>query len=330
MEDSVLTPSGFERPRSWEVAALVLVLLLRPMPVGGEGIASKTEPAKNPHGNPALCDSCHTSSPGSANDLPFNGNTSQLCQSCHDGRLATRAAHPVDVTPSAAIAKKMPSDLPLDGGMLTCVSCHNVKWGCKTGENGALPKADFLRGDRIVSRSVAFCFRCHVREDYQPSNAHDQLKNGRMNADTCLWCHDSVPDVDSRLKEGASYKLRSKSFGVCRNCHSTPMSHPNQGLHMGTTLSEEMMWYMSAYELQPRIRMPFDRLLEYARASKRAARSIPLDENNRITCYSCHNPHEKGVLPDWNPRSVGAEPKKSVNHRLRAREKNACRACHKE
>ncbi len=199
MEDSVLAPNGFRGVRSWEVAVLVAVLLLGPIPVGGEGILSKREPAKNPHGNPALCDSCHTSSPDSTNDLLFNGNVSQLCQSCHDGRLAAREVHPVNVTPSAAIAQRMAKDLPLDGGMLTCVSCHNVGWGCKAGQGGAAPKGDFLRGDRVVSRSVAFCFRCHIRADYQPFNAHDQLENGRINGDTCLWCHDSVPDVSSCL-----------------------------------------------------------------------------------------------------------------------------------
>ena len=213
--------------------------------------------------------------------------------------------------------------------MLTCFSCHDVAWGCRAGQLPAVPKRDFLRGAH-VSHPLAFCFHCHAREDYRPFNAHDQLEAGETKTDMCAWCHVSVPDVDSRLKEDASYALRSKSFGVCRNCHRVAKGHPTGDSHMYATPSAKMMWHMSAYEIQPRMRLPFKQLLGYVRAAKRAPRSIPLDENGRITCYSCHNPHEKGLLPYWNPRSVGAEPKQAANYRLRAHEGIACRACHQE
>ena len=91
-----------------------------------------------------------------------------------------------------------------------------------------------------------------------------------------------------------------------------------------------MMWYMSAYEMQLQMRLPFEQLLKYVRAAKRAPRTIPLDENGGITCYSCHNPHENGLLPSWNPRSVGAESKHALSSRLRARGGNVCIVCHKE
>jgi hypothetical protein len=91
-----------------------------------------------------------------------------------------------------------------------------------------------------------------------------------------------------------------------------------------------MMWYMSAHELQTTMRLPFPQLLRYVRTAKRTPRSIPLDEEGRITCYSCHNPHEKGLLPSGNPRSVGAEPKQVANHRVRSREGKLCAACHQK
>jgi hypothetical protein len=94
--------------------------------------------------------------------------------------------------------------------------------------------------------------------------------------------------------------------------------------------TKKMMWHMSAYEMQHQMRLPFKQLLEYVRAANRVPRSIPLDENGRITCYSCHNPHEKGLLPNRNPRSVGAESRKAANHRLRAGEGTACRVCHEK
>jgi hypothetical protein len=99
---------------------------------------------------------------------------------------------------------------------------------------------------------------------------------------------------------------------------------------MSATPSADMVQYMSAYEMKSKMRLPFGQLLEIARASKRAPRSIPLDEDGRITCSSCHNPHEKGLLPGGNPRAVGAEPKQAANHRLRIPQGSVCVACHQK
>jgi predicted CXXCH cytochrome family protein len=290
---------------------------------------NKEEPAKDPHGDPAMCSSCHTSAVGGRSALRFDGNVSQLCQSCHNGRLATREVHSVDMAPSRTIAGKIPSDFPLKDGMLTCLSCHDVVWGCEAEQPAVAPNRNWLRGTR-VSHPLAFCFRCHVQENYRSFNAHDQLEAGKAKTDTCVWCHVTVPDVNSPLKEAASYGLRSESFGVCSNCHLVAKDHPIGDSHMYATPSAKMTSYMSAYEIQPRMRLPLERLLGYVRAAKRAPRSIPLGENGRITCYSCHNPHEKGLLPNWSPRSVGAGPKQATNYRRRAREGIVCRACHEK
>lgn len=283
----------------------------------------------NPHRDAALCSSCHASGVGSRRNLGFDADISKLCRSCHDGQFATREAHPVDVVPSDAMATRIPADFPLENGRLTCSTCHDVTAQCGAGQPAGGPKRRFLRG-ADVSHSMEFCFRCHAPQNNGPFNAHDQLEAGKPKADACIWCHIGVPDVDSRSQEDVSRGLHKKSIGVCANCHPVTKGHPNGGSHMGAIPPEAMMSYMSAYEIQPRMNLPLARLLEYVRAAKRAPRSIPLDENSRITCYSCHNPHEKGLLPNWNPRSVGSEPKQSVNHRLRARDGQLCIACHQK
>jgi hypothetical protein len=99
---------------------------------------------------------------------------------------------------------------------------------------------------------------------------------------------------------------------------------------MDAAPSAEMVQYMSAYEMKSKMRLPLAQLLEIARATKRTPRSIPLDEAGRITCSSCHNPHEKGLLPGGNPRAVGAEPKQAANHRLRIPQGSVCVACHQK
>jgi len=329
MGHSALPSSRFRCGRSWEISALVIVLLLALISAGGEAHVNKEEQNRNPHGNPTLCSSCHTSPTGGRRSLRFNGSISQLCQSCHDGQPGMREVHPVNLAPSAALARRIPSDFPLKDGMLTCLTCHDITPSCKTSQPTVAPKRRFLRGTD-VSRPLEFCFRCHARESYRPFNAHDQLEAGEPKTDTCVWCHVGAPDVASRSEEDASRALRGKSFGICASCHPVAKGHPNDGPHMGAVPSAEMTWYMSAYEVQPQMNLPLKQLLEYVRAAKRVPRSIPLDEGSRITCYSCHNPHEKGLLPNWNPRSIGSEPKHAANHRLRAREGQLCIACHQK
>jgi hypothetical protein len=291
--------------------------------------AHAVEKVQNPHGDAALCTACHTSAAGGKGAVRFNGNASQLCRSCHDGRHAVREGHPSDLSPGDEIAKRIPSDLPLYDGMLTCLSCHDVVLRCTPEQSASGANRNFLRGVAKVA-GVAFCFRCHVEEKYRPFNVHDQLDNGKIKMNTCEWCHIKSPEATIRLKIGEPYALRTSSFILCSSCHNVGMAHPSNSPHLALHVTSDILDYMSAYELQPQMDMSMPALLHYVRAAKRYPRSIPLDADGSIVCYSCHNPHEKGLLPNSNPRSIGAEPKHAGNHRLRARRGDICVACHDE
>jgi hypothetical protein len=230
--------------------------------------------------------------------------------------------------PSAVMAKRIPPDFPLERGVLTCLSCHDVIRGCRREQSAGASNHNLLRG-LPESNPAAFCLHCHTPEDYRPFNAHDQVAAGKPKTEVCGWCHTGVPPTDAPLGESFSSDLRAKSDAVCRNCHTVAQTHPVVA-HMQAVPSAEMMWYMSAREMQSRMSMPLPQLLAYARATKRIPRSIPLDEAGRITCYSCHNPHEKALLPEANPRSAGADAKQATNHRLRIREGQVCVACHQK
>ncbi len=305
----------------------VIVLLLGPISAGENDPNAKAI-VQNPHGDSQLCTSCHTSPAGGRETLRHGGNTSPLCESCHDGKRAAREPHAVNLVPSATMVQRISPDFPLESGLLTCLSCHDVTRDCKAGQPAATFNHNLLRGAR-VSGPLVFCFHCHAPESYRPFNAHDQLQAGKPKTEACGWCHEGVPEPNSSLREDAAYELRTKSADVCRNCHVVAQGHPVVS-HMNAAPPAEMMWYMSAREMQPKMRLPLEQLLEYARASRRSPRSIPLDENGRITCYSCHNPHEKGLLSEWNSRSIGAEPKQATNHRLRVREGKLCVICHQK
>jgi len=50
---------------------------------------------------------------------------------------------------------------------------------------------------------------------------------------------------------------------------------------------------------------------------------LPLNEEGKITCPTCHNPHEKGVIPDYRAGAKGAG--KQNRQRLSG---NICIKCH--
>ena len=86
---------------------------------------------------------------------------------------------------------------------------------------------------------------------------------------------------------------------------------------------------MAANEMRSKMRLPFEELLKIVKAAKRQPRSVPLPETSRLTCYTCHNPHEVGVIKASNPRALGADAKQAKFRRLRtSRKGQMCQTCH--
>jgi predicted CXXCH cytochrome family protein len=67
------------------------------------------------------CTDCHNSESPSTNDL--NKPISALCVDCHAARIAA-GEHKVDIAVNA-LGKTPNITLPLQGGKLTCVTCHD-------------------------------------------------------------------------------------------------------------------------------------------------------------------------------------------------------------
>lgn len=277
--------------------------------------------AKPPHGEAEMCTACHVSDDeGEFSTLLFEGDVMALCQSCHDGEKASRELHPVDVPAS----ERTPSDFPLKEGRMTCLTCHDMAKACRAG--AANPS--YLRG-KVGSKRVEFCAHCHGTEQARPFNVHDQVGANGLKTDTCLWCHVGTWQTDTSGYENPVYLLRPYGAALCENCHSVASDHPASEPHMNTLPSEDMMWIMAANEMRYKMKLPFKDLLSFVKAAKRRPRAIPLDAQSRITCYTCHNPHETGVIKASNPRALGAEPKQAQRDRLRASKKGQmCQACH--
>ncbi len=270
----------------------------------------------NPHLNPPFCASCHESTNYSKTDIGFGGDITKMCQSCHDGRKAAREVHPFGIKPGKNVKKQIPSQFPLSNGRLTCLSCHDVSSQCNGSLNDSKEKNNFLRGNPSWS---IFCFQCHDKRDYLPFNAHDQIdvQTGKIKEKTCLWCHTEVPTVSQKMRDSKFFGLRNESHLICSNCHPVDKTHPIDGQHILVKPSKKTFAHMAKY-------------VGVSPSKYRFFQVFPVDEAGRITCFSCHNPHEKGLFTDFNPRSLGADPKISQHKRLRRRnvEERSCIICH--
>jgi len=258
----------------------------------------------NPHWKEVMCISCHTGIPENGKrKLRFGGDINQLCDRCHNGKFARRDVHPVGVIPSAKV--DIPPDMPLSDGKLSCDTCHDPSlqeggehFGSARKEN---PK--FLRGG--FGARAEFCFRCHSPAKFGQMNAHIQLDNqGNALNQVCLFCHASPPDTKVLGIENVGFDTDSLDE-FCTCCHRDDY------------LSEN-------HPRGPHLVEPSEVVSEAIKtAVDRIGVELPL-YRNRITCATCHNPHEKGVIQIQ-------EAAKGTENAFRLRLADSfqlCRGCH--
>ncbi len=187
--------------------------------------------------------------------------------------------HPVKVP--------LPEDMELPTGWhpdennrLVCSTCHGVENIEKIPDDELDPDSpDFLR-EGPYPEMERFCFRCHEDSLYRRLNIHLQLDDGRnIRREHCLYCHRKVPDRENPPHE-EELELRLPLERICLGCHlATP--------------------HLNALEHS---RKPGEKQLEHMRRSERKLGIIlPLDSQGRVTCVSCHSPHQKGVIDDSQP-----------------------------
>ncbi len=248
----------------------------------------------NPHGGKIFCLSCHLDSPQGGQVVNFRGegDSSALCQRCHQ----EVEHHPLGVKSSPGTWKMDFSDFPLEEEKVTCVTCHDP-YECESINTRDNPR--FLRGGPY-NAVEEFCTRCHEGRSFGSQNPHDQIDDkGEVRRKQCLYCHTSIP-------EGVGYTLRPEDFTdtmeqLCVSCHPVP-PHPDVD-HM-VEMTPKMQTLLTEYE-------------------ERRLVSLPLDSDVILTCVTCHNPHERGLLK--GPSGVGADEEK----RLRLATFNEiCTPCH--
>ncbi len=227
----------------------------------------------NPHWTGIHCLECHTDEQGGTRR--YGDDSIELCNRCHDGNSAPADPHPVGVTIPQAMRRGMPASWPLQNDSITCLTCHDALMQMHDDPLAQLLNPSFLRS-RPAASPGDFCFSCHDAQDYRKENPHEQLDaSGTIMEKSCLSCHRSVPDTKMAY-EAAMDSLRDESTRLCVSCHGgKDVNHPVWGNHL----------------------LPVPDTMGAALQVKRAAQGIFLPlVNNRVTCVTCHNPHQRGVF----------------------------------
>ena len=259
------------------------------------------------HYSDKYCIECHEQTPqkGGKTYLKHNGDFTQLCR-CH-GYTPGTYIHPVDIVPSDEKRALIPDDFTLVDDKITCVTCHDMYLQCQENPKFKVLNKRFLRGAPYVSRTT-LCFRCHDEKQYTMLDPHNQLtETGTIIVDKCLYCHLEKPD--EKTETFKEVKLIGQLEVLCFRCHyKQSQLHPINANHLVK---------------------PNDQIIENIKESEAQFGIIlPLNYEGKITCPTCHNPHERGVIPRDRASSKGASEKYRL--RLAAENLQICVACHKD
>lgn len=148
-------------------------------------------------------------------------------------------------------------------------------------------------------------------------NPHNQIGDtGEVLWGTCVVCHKDTPAVKAKSIKEVNLYYPDNPDQLCRNCH-TVKKHPG---------SEGISVTMSGYTAPDHLVVPSKTVLYNIRLSlKEIPMILPLDpKSGKILCATCHNPHERGLLPgrpDW-----GAD----YSMRIRSAGIDICQYCHRK
>ncbi|MEW6428945.1 MAG: hypothetical protein AB1568_13025 [Thermodesulfobacteriota bacterium] len=223
-----------------------------------------------------------------------------FCLDCHGDFLTNH--HPVDFSPpESEMLSWRESSLPLYDGKIQCLTCHAGHHGGENRETLML-----LRGGEYPDFRQ-FCFKCHYQEKYAAIDIHQMLDdggnfrqlNGRL---VCSYCHIETPHPDKDTTYDVHF--RADAPFLCWRCHpAMPGNFFHE--HFLVKPSEKVLARKQQYEQEHTV-------------------ILPLVPRGKISCSTCHNPHQKGVLSE--PAAArGAD----YWARLRLRPTELCLACHR-
>jgi len=249
------------------------------------------------------CLVCHEQTPRQGVKLlKYGGDLKQLCR-CHYSSIV-KDLHPVGIEPSEEKKKRLPNDFPLQDGKIDCITCHDIFDQCRdSGSEGMFTDESrlFLRGGPYKDLNK-LCYKCHNEIKFKKYNPHKQLNaNGDIVGLKCLYCHKEIPDVNQAGYDDIT--LIGNLDMLCDRCHNKV---GEQSLHASHMRKPSAKVFASIKQLENKFGI-----------------ILPLNDDGKITCVTCHNPHQKGVIPAEKAGAKGAD--EANRHRFL---ENICMQCH--
>lgn len=171
-----------------------------------------------------------------------------------------------------------PKELPLgENRVLECPTCHGIEdIDKKTLRQIDTHTKEFLRGGPYPKIEL-FCYRCHSAAVFERPNIHVMLdERGQIKEDHCTYCHQEVHLDRTQALTREKYALRQRPEVICYGCHrNTP--------------------HLNALEHQ--LAQPKKDMLKKIEESERDyGVLLPLTDQGRVMCSTCHTPHPYGVM----------------------------------
>lgn len=256
----------------------------------------------NPHWAANRCNACHNIEAGVATQLA--GRIDELCISCHDGKRARAEAHPIARLASTA-QTKVPKGWPLVDGRLGCLTCHDIRRHCDMAAKRPAMNSAMLRVYDAAD-PMRLCLQCHQTSESWRISPHKNLDaTGNIIASSCNFCHAAEMTVPTDGRRTGDAMLHADGSRLCLTCHARHWDVSPLG-HIDRMASEETQKIMSA---------------------KQVSDVLPLS-NHRVTCYSCHNPHQAGLFPADSPLGAHSIDAADVHAALRVPSMVLCLQCH--
>lgn len=252
----------------------------------------------------SACVFCHRSSDPQASGTlqPFTDDVdpSSFCLDCHHYETGH---HPINIVPGKEYSKSSMQSFPLFDGQIRCLTCHQAH--ADSGQQRFDAPFKLLRGGPYADVRVQ-CFLCHYEERYAEINPHVMLTPNNTvrnikGQPVCLVCHSEKPDpsgdpADVRFKAGVAF--------LCWRCHASMMG-TFMGKHFDVNPKRATMEALERTEILQAI-------------------DLPLSRDGRLTCSTCHNPHQEGVI-----QSPAASAGADAFRKLRMPKGELCSACHR-
>jgi hypothetical protein len=193
--------------------------------------------------------------------------------------------HPVEI--GIPDSMTVPSEFPLGKqNELICDTCHGIeKLQEIPHEEVDVDRPDFLHYGPY-SDLTDFCYHCHEEDDHQRYNLHSMIDDeGKIDDSGCIYCHMETPDP-SLADQASELEFRLPKEKLCYGCHlKTP--HLNALVHQ-VEVDEKILTIKRCSEQKYQLK-------------------LPLDDDGKVACITCHSPHQSGVIDPDRPEGRQVE-----------------------